>query len=269
MSPSLALATSLAIVLALSKPSDALGISFTPFGPNGEGGTLNGQSMTVGAGGEVVEVDAFVAIDGVDLNGGANGTAARLSSDALPVGLDLSFAASRSEDDTDLSLTYTLTNGTGLAITDLTFSSFLDAEIDEATNTFFNEYAELQGATTVDRSFEVDEPGFAFGDIVSNLELGTLDGANAIPLASPDDVSMALSFGFPSLGAGQIAVIEILISEDGDLLGPFAISHRDLDPSSTTVITYSGSASVIPEPTTALLLGLGLGVLASSRARSS
>jgi hypothetical protein len=42
-----------------------------------------------------------------------------------------------------------------------------------------------------------------------------LDGTNALPAGSPDDVAMALSFAIGLLSPGQTARFEILLSEDG------------------------------------------------------
>jgi hypothetical protein len=79
-----------------------------------------------------------------------------------------------------------------------------------------------------------------------------------VPLASPDDVSLALSFALGMLAPGQVARFEVLISEDGDALGGFALGQHDVDPASTTVVSSSLAASIVPEPGTALLLGAGL-----------
>lgn len=73
---------------------------------------------------------------------------------------------------------------------------------------------------------------------------------------------MALSFTLGPLAPGQIARFELLISEDGDLLGDFALRHLDANPASTTIVTYSGRAMLLPEPGIVLLLGTGLAGLA-------
>ena len=62
--------------------SAAEGADFTPFGPNGEGGKINGQDFNLRDGAEVFQVDAFIRIEGMDLNGSALGTAAQLSTSA-------------------------------------------------------------------------------------------------------------------------------------------------------------------------------------------
>ena len=82
-------------------------------------------------------------------------------------------------------------------------------------------------------------------------------------IGAPDDVSMALAFAIPALLPGQTARFELLLSEDGDALGGFRLRQRDIDPLSTTVITYSGVASIVPEPGTALLVAAGAAALAA------
>lgn len=253
---------------ALLVPGSSLAVAFTPFGPKGEGGRVNGQTFTIGAGGALDEADAFLAIEGQDLNGATPGTAAQLSQDALPAGLAFTFASSLSPDATDLTLLYTFTNGGAAPLAALTFLSFVDFEIDETVNTFFNEYAEAGGSLPPGSGFEVDEPGFSFGDIFGNLRAGVLDGTNPLPTGSPDDVSMALSFALGPLNPGQSALVQILLSEDGDRLGSFALTQRDADPASSgTVITFSGA--IVPEPGTGLLVAAGLAGLASRARRAA
>lgn len=67
-------------------------ISFTPFGSHGEGGDVNGQQLTIGSGGTVRELDSFLYIQGLDLNGAETGVTARLSKDSLPTNLNHTFS---------------------------------------------------------------------------------------------------------------------------------------------------------------------------------
>lgn len=256
----------LGLVLCCILTLEAKAITFTPFGMFGEGGSTRGQTFTVGPGGDVFQIDAFLLIPGVDLNGaGELGEAAQLGTDALPAGLAFSFMPSLNASRTTARLRYTFTNNTPGSLANVRFLSFLDAEIDEATTTFFNEFAETTGALAVSATdptaFEIDEPGFALvspGDIFDNLLLGMLDNTHAVPMGSPDDVSMALAFDLGTLAVSQKVSIDILIAEDGSAVGSFAITQRDNDPgSSGTMITFSGqqvAATPIPEPSTLLLL---------------
>ena len=248
-------------LLLLPFPALAItGASFSESGtyqrPAGEPG-----SFRIGSGGLVEEIEAFLA-------GPGDALAAQLSQQPPPAGLSLAFRSELSPDGTDLRLVYDVTNIGTEMLASLTFVSFIDAEIDETLNTFFNEFAETTGALAPGQSFEVDEPGFAFGDIFANARRASLDGTNAVPASAPDDVSMALSFTVADLAPGQIARFVLMLSEDGDSLGSFAIRHRDSDPRSDTVITFSGTASIVPEPGTAALLALGAATLALRRRRA-
>lgn len=261
-------ASAVAAVLAclIADPAQA-GIFFTPFGTNGEGGSVNGQVLFFGSGGEVFELDAFVNIAGMDLNGAAAGTSAQLSTSPLPAGLALAFNASLSGDESDLTLTYTLTNNTGATLPGLWFATFVDAEIDVAINDYFNEAAGqlgTLGAGPVDSDpdeWEADEPGYVFGDIFTGLLSGTLDNSNAVSEAAPEDVSLALGFRLGDLAPGNAAIIQVLLSDAGNSLGSFSLQHFDTDIDSFDVLTVSGSAMIVPEPSTFTLAVLAALVL--------
>lgn len=243
----------LAVALSFFPVESARAIAFTPFGSAGQGGSANGQSLLVGAGGVVFELDAFLA---VGTSGGL-----QLSVDSLPDGVSVDFSASLSADSSDLLLEYRIENqGLGFLET-VRFSSFLDAEIDESLNGFFNESAVVLGALAPGQGFEVDDP--FQGDLFSNLLAGTIDNTNAFA-SSEGDVAMSLSFELGSIGPSESAQIQIMISEDGDFVGPFAIEHFDGDPRSETRIAFSGlatSEAPIPEPSATALFLLGLLVI--------
>ncbi len=132
---------------------------------------------------------------------------------------------------------YTFLNNTGGTLTDVSFLSFIDAEI--------------------------DEPGYVYGDIYNNLLLGALDNMNNVSGSSPDDVSMALGFNLGNLDPLSMVTLRILLSENGNIIGPLALSQYDTDPDSTTVITISGQSVLtpvpvpIPEPSSFLLMIAG------------
>lgn len=256
----------------IADPASAITLG-APFAPLGTGGSVHGQTISVGSGGEIFETQAFLNVAGLDLNGGAIGTSAQLDLDSLAAsGLSVGFGASLQDGNSDLLMSWQITNTTSSAL-DVTFLHFVDAEIDETLNTFFNETASTSGTPAAGQGFEVDEPGFVFGDVFDNLLAGSLDGINIFPPA--EDVAMALSFALGPLAGGASAVVDVMVSEDGDFLGPFAITHTDTDPGSPTAITYSGAVRsgpgpAVPEPMAALAFALGAAVvgLAVRRRRS-
>ena len=228
--------------LAAAVPSRA--ITFGSFGPNGEGGTKNGQAMTIGPGGTVFELDGFLDIDGMDLNGSQYGVSAQLSRDALPAGMGYGFTNYLSSDQGDLVLSYTFTNTSSTVFSNLYFFVLLDPEIDEQTNTFFNEYGAISGAPGLhgfDASqWQIDEPDFQTGTLLKNIFLGALNGSNAVPPSALNDVAMSLGFSLGSLNPGAGSTVLVQISQQGDALGSFSLVQHDSDPASTTVITLSG-----------------------------
>lgn len=249
--------------------SASAAIFFTPFGPSGEGGTINGQVLSFGSGGEVFELDAFLNIAGTDLNGATLGTSAQLSVNPLPAGLAYSFTTELSPDETDLTLRYEFINNSGSTLPDAWFFSFVDAEIDVAINDYFNE-AGFQFGTPGSGSgdadadaWEIDEPGYVFGDILSNMLTGSLDNTNAVPLGAPDDVSMSLAFSLGNLPPNYVATIDILLSEDGDTLGALALQQFDTE--SFDTLTQSGIATIefVPEPNSFLVMAIGATLLAT------
>ena len=226
-------------------PSSA--ITYGPFGPMGEGGTKNGQTLLIGLGGSVYELDGFLGVGGLDLNGTQVGTCAQLSRDSLPAGLAYSFASALSSNQADLVLTYAFSNTTTLTLfSNLSFFVLLDAEIDETSNTFFNEYATVAGTPGANywdvRQWQIDEPGFQTGTLLRNLLLGSLSNSNAIPPGASNDVAMALGFSRSLLWPGDTLRVQVMISEAGNSLRPFTLVQHD-NADATTVISLSGQAN--------------------------
>lgn len=249
---------------------------FTPFGTGGQGGSVNGQVFTFGSSGAVFELDGFISVDGLDLNGPTFGGSAQLSIDALPPGMDYKFNSNPSIDLHSVTLSYTFTNTSNSIFTNVQFFSFIDAEIDVPRNGFTNESGSVLGTLGLGTggpdpsSFEIDEPGYAFGDIFRNLRLGVLDNTNSLPRDFPDDVSMALGFSIGDLAPNSIAMIQIQLSDNGNSLGRFALQHFDTDPSSSDTLTLSGEVYVraVPEPSSVVAFGTGaLAVFISRRYR--
>jgi hypothetical protein len=177
--------------------------------------------------------------------------------------------------------------GTGLGKISVTLNSagdhfvglFVDHEIDQAINTFFNEYGQPVNTASIIQSWEVDEPGFLFGDIYNNFIDSTagaggslLDNSSGVQSANPDDVAMAIGWNF-ELSEGDQAFLEFVLSDTAPLAG-FYLEH--IDPDSEAAVYFSAtirielaSASGVPDLGSGLMLLLsgvaGLGMFVRPR----
>jgi hypothetical protein len=168
---------------------------------------------------------------------------------------------------------------TGLGIINVTVSGtgthfvglFVDHEIDETTNTFFNETGATSGSPAAGQSWEIDEPGYSLapdpgaGDIYWNLVdsdptvagslldngIGTSIYANT---TFPDDVSMAMGWDFDV--ADVPAIITFSLSDIAPLSGFYLVHH---DPDSSASIYFSSTLVAIPAPGALMLGAIGAG----------
>ena len=176
------------------------------------------------------------------------------SSNYASVGLDVTFTNNLDADNLG-TVTWRIENNSGQALTNFNVFGFLDADIDFDDNTFYNEHGTYLGNTTADQ-YEIDEPGYVFGDIYDNLLAGDLENANAIDAGNPEDVSFALGWGLGTLdnGAWVEASFEISLLDIG------GIQHSDAD--SDFSYYFNGwidqSIAGVPAPGTLLLFGLVL-----------
>lgn len=136
--------------------------------------------------------------------------------------------------------------------------AFFDHEIDQHTNTFFNEFGAVSGIPAAGQSWELDDP--MFGDIFAHLGTGALDNTNAVPAGVGNDVSMALGWDF-TLAAGETAVVHFRVSDSAVPVG-FFLTQTDPDSPATlyfsSTLTIQGGSTSIPEPGTWVLMGSGL-----------
>lgn len=177
-------------------------------------------------------------------------------------GLDVAFTNNLGTDGLG-AVTWKVTNNSGSNLANVWFFGFLDAEIDEPINSFFNESGALVGMSGAN-SWEIDEPGFVFGDIFDNLLAGSLDNGNSVPAGLEDDVSLALGFDVGSLLAGE----SILATFDTSLTNIGGLSHTDSD--SNLTFYFNGVVEIqplsVPEPGTLMLFIIGMAGLMMRRA---
>jgi hypothetical protein len=143
------------------------------------------------------------------------------------------------------------------------FGAIFDHEIDEGTNTFFNELGAVHGAAAANQGWEIDEPFLSF--IYSDFETDSLlvySGNNSL---SPDDVSMAMSWEF-MLAQGEQALITMALGTT--LPGGFSLEHLDPDSNKSIFLSSTLGISAIPIPAALWLFGSGLiGLVGFSRCK--
>jgi len=137
------------------------------------------------------------------------------------------------------------------------YGVFIDVDIDEQSNTFFNEYGVANGTAAIGQSWEIDDP--YWGWIDDDFKHSDLWNTNYVPQGSEDDVSMALAWDFTLL-IDQIASLSFVLSDIAPTSG-FYLSH--VDPDSNASLFFSSTlairdVNVIPEPSTFLLFGFSL-----------
>jgi hypothetical protein len=241
-------------VLGLLDPMSARGdfLINGSFGPNGDVGFITSPpnlSITFGDGqGSIYQMDGFVNVPGKDLGSGP-GQSADLANGA-PTGLGYTFNASLATAQ-QLVLSYQFVNNTGAALNNFQFLYFLDAINGPNFNTGS---AAVTGALGLlnPTSYQVGDPSLS--SIFTNLMNGTLSNTNDFASPNQGDVSAALGFTLPTLGIGQTATYNVLLSDDGSSLGGFKITQTN--PSyPNNVLTISGV--LVPEPSSLILVTLG------------
>jgi hypothetical protein len=155
-------------------------------------------------------------------------------------------------------------------------AAFLDYEIDEHGNTFYNEYGVIGGTSDDPRlSYEIDEPGFGngayTGDIYDNFvdfQTGGFDekvfydgntGKSLSELENPvsDDVSMAMGWRF-TLNDNEKACVEYTVSTSQPTSGLY-LAQIDQNKKGTAIYMQSKlKSTAVPEPGIMSLLGISL-----------
>ena len=168
---------------------------------------------------------------------------------------------------------------------------FIDYEIDETTDTFYNETGSAVGTAAAGQTWEIDEPGFGnpedyFGDIYENFidsdsTIGSwlddrvfFDGIVGWTLFDAsstafDDVAMALGWDF-TLAVDEIATILFSASTTVPTNDFYLWQIDDETGASvylTSALSIDDGGTTVPEPGTLWLFGAGLLALGLSRRR--
>ena len=169
------------------------------------------------------------------------------------------------------------TNATQTTLANVRIVAFADLDIARATNGFANEYGAKISLDTppgapsgalAANAWEIDEPGFLFGDIRSHAASGTLDNFNAVPNSAPDDVSFAFQFPIGEMAPGQLSSVQLQLASAN--VG--GLSQTDSGSGTTLFLNGFAVRSAVaappapptpetPAPSSLVLLAIGMGIV--------
>ncbi|QTD45271.1 putative Ig domain-containing protein [Ottowia testudinis] len=134
--------------------------------------------------------------------------------------------------------TWRLLNASGQPLKGLRLSAFLDADIRAADNTFFNESARSLGnaadATLIEPDrWEVAEPGYWSGTLLSRAATGTLSNQVDASLGAQDDAALALSLSVPEWPADRDLTVIVTTAAQG------AAGLRQIDAASGEELVFN------------------------------
>lgn len=157
-----------------------------------------------------------------------------------------------------LLLTYTITNDDSLAWNDLRF--MLDIQADGEQTNWLDTVAVTWGANSGNEPdhYQVDEFDYVDNLINKIVDNNGLDDSDASKSENPLDVDFALQWNLDVLDPGEQWAITALLSDDDSVISPNRFLQATGVGSLDTVLTFSGTANVVPIPGSVFLLVSGV-----------
>jgi PEP-CTERM motif len=250
------------LACAGSSAARAGGIVITgSFGPNGDVGFVNSPpdlSISFGADGQgqISQMDAFITASGQNWNQYGSdsgfGTATQMTY-GPPPGIAYAFNATQIGADA-LYMTYTFTNNTGSALSNFQFMPYVNPFFG---STIPDDYATVNGSTSSNP--QLGAQTYQAGDannssIFTNVNFGSLNNTNSASTPTQGvNVAMALGLTIGTFSAGQSVTFDVLLSDDGGVLGSLSITDQNPN--------YPGDmltlSAIVPEPSSIVLLSVG------------
>ncbi|HRR21197.1 MAG TPA: PEP-CTERM sorting domain-containing protein [Desulfomonilia bacterium] len=153
--------------------------------------------------------------------------------------------------------------------------SFFDHDVDADTTSFYNEYGYTGGNLSSGQMWEIDEPGYIYGDIYDHISEGLLDNTNGVTAGLESDVSLAIGWTL-TLQDFEYSTLSFYLTQDPSFLvdyGGFVLAQTDVKTNETlyfysTLDIHEYIPVPVPEPASALLTSIGIVGLAAYRKRA-